>query len=121
MEKAYYMSIVDIFTHYTWIYFLNWKSDVVKNFLQFYKHAKKQLSIVLKYVPIDGGGEFKALTPYFTQHGIEHRITFPYTSNQNGILKIKHRQIVEMGLTFASSFYSYAVLEWFFQHNYFSN
>lgn len=59
MEKAYYMSIVDIFTHYTWIYFLNWKSDVVKHFLQFYKHAKKQLSIVLKYVPIDGGGELK--------------------------------------------------------------
>jgi histone deacetylase 1/2 len=34
--------------------------------------------------------------------GIQHRLTCPHTSHQNGTVERKHRQIVEMGLTLLS-------------------
>lgn len=47
----------------------------------------------------DGGTEFKPLKDYFQKRGIQHRITCPHTSEQNGLVERKHRHIVETGLT----------------------
>lgn len=39
------------------------------------------------------------LKSYLNQQGILHRLTFPYTSAQNGLIELKHRQVVEAGLS----------------------
>ena len=44
------------------------------------------------------GGEFQALTTYLKEHGIHHRVSFPYTSEQNGTAERKHRHLVETAL-----------------------
>lgn len=36
--------------------------------------------------------------PYLDRHGILHRFSCPYTSEQNGIVERKHRHVVELGL-----------------------
>lgn len=41
--------------------------------------------------------------PFLDQHVIKHKINYPYTSKQNGIVERKHRRhIMEMGLTLLS-------------------
>lgn len=39
------------------------------------------------------------LTRELSRLGIHHRVTCPYTSEQNGAAERKHRQIVDMGLS----------------------
>ena len=45
------------------------------------------------------GGEFRPLSSYCQNHGIVHRLICPHTHHQNGVVKRKHRHIVELGMT----------------------
>lgn len=49
----------------------------------------------------DGGGEFMStrFQSFLASHGIAHRVSCPYTPEQNGVAEQKHRHIVEVGLT----------------------
>ncbi|GMI72814.1 hypothetical protein HRI_000950700 [Hibiscus trionum] len=96
---AYYLSIVDAYSRYTWIYFLARKSDAYDAMKKFHVLAEKQFGYKLKVVQSDCGLEFKPLGSYFSQHGIVFRHSCPHTSEQNGIVERKHRHIVELGLT----------------------
>ena len=48
---------------------------------------------------MDWGGEFQKLHSYFNKNGIIHRISCPYTHEQNGLSERKIRHIVDTGLT----------------------
>lgn len=76
----YYLSVVDVCTRHTWIYFLLKNSDVVKICPQFHKVAKTHLGYTLKSVQTNNGSEIKALASYLSHHGIYHRFTFPYST-----------------------------------------
>lgn len=53
----------------------------------------------MKILQSDGGTESKVLTNNFKEKRIIHRITCPYTSEQNGLVERKHWHIVESGLS----------------------
>lgn len=46
----------------------------------------------------DWGGEYRHLSRNLAAQGIQHRVTCPHTSQQNGIAERKHRHIVETGI-----------------------
>ncbi|PNX94499.1 retrovirus-related Pol polyprotein from transposon TNT 1-94, partial [Trifolium pratense] len=98
----YYITFVDTYTKYTWIYFLKQKSDALKAFTQFLTFVKNQFQASIKALQSDWGGEFRPFTSLLNTLGIQHRLTCPHTSHQNGTVERKHRQIVEMGLTLLS-------------------
>jgi histone deacetylase 1/2 len=98
----YYITFVDTFTKYTWIYFLKTKADALKAFTQFLALIQNQFQSTIKALQSDWGGEFRPFTNMLTDLGIQHRLTCPHTSHQNGTVERKHRQIVEMGLTLLS-------------------
>jgi histone deacetylase 1/2 len=98
----YYISFVDTYTKYTWIYFLVQKSDALKAFTQFLTYIQTQFKATVKAIQTDWGGEFRPFTNLLNTLGIQHRLTCPHTSHQNGTVERKHRQIVEMGLTLLS-------------------
>lgn len=98
-NSKYYVSFVDDFSRYVWIYFLKYKSDVESVFLQFQKHVETMLNSKIRSVQSDWGGEYHRLHNYFKSTGIEHRISCPHTHQQNGIAERKHRHIVDTGLT----------------------
>jgi histone deacetylase 1/2 len=98
----YYITFVDKFTKYTWIYFLKQKSDALQAFKQFLALVQNQFNYKIKALQSDWGGEFRSSTALLQELGIIHRLTCPYTSHQNGTVERKHRQIVEMGLTMLS-------------------
>ncbi|WVZ49109.1 hypothetical protein U9M48_000490 [Paspalum notatum var. saurae] len=101
-NSKYYVSFIDDFSRYVWIYFLKCKSDVEPIFLQFQKHAENMLNTKIRAVQSDWGGEYQHLHRYFQTSGINHRISCPHTHQQNGLAERKHRHLVETGLTLLS-------------------
>ena len=95
----YFLTIVDAYSKFTWIYPIKYKSDTYHTFVQFKTMIELQLGIQIKAVQSDWGGEFRALTKLFQEKGVLHRITCPHTHHQNGSVERKHRHIVEIGLT----------------------
>jgi histone deacetylase 1/2 len=99
---SYYITFVDTFTKYTWVYFLKSKADALTAFSQFLSLVQNQFQASIKALQSDWGGEFRPFTKLLNELGIVHRLTCPHTSHQNGTVERKHRQIVEMGLTLLS-------------------
>jgi hypothetical protein len=97
-NSKYYVSFIDDFSRYVWIYFLKNKSNVESIFLQFQKHVENMLNSKIKAVQSDWGGEYQRLHNYFQASGISHHISCPHTHQQNGLAERKHRHIVETGL-----------------------
>src|ERR1044072_51213 len=98
----YYISFVDAHTRYTWLYLLKSKSEATSIFQQFQKLVEKQLGCSILAVQSDWGGEFRPLSKYLAENGINHRVACPHTRHQNGVVERKHRHIVELGLTLLS-------------------
>jgi histone deacetylase 1/2 len=68
-------------------------------FHQFQVLVVRQFSHKIKSVQTDWGGEYCKLNSFFKTIGIHHHIKCPYTQEQNGTVKRRHRHIVEIGLT----------------------
>ncbi|KAG8480506.1 hypothetical protein CXB51_024662 [Gossypium anomalum] len=97
--NLYYVSFVDMYSRFTWVYLLKRKSQAVDCFVQFQQMVHTQFGKRIKKFQSDWGGEFRAFAPILARHGILHRISCPHTSEQNGVAERKHRHIVETGLT----------------------
>ncbi|KAH9699143.1 retrovirus-related pol polyprotein from transposon RE2 [Citrus sinensis] len=95
----YYVSFVDDFTRFTWIFSLKTKDETLHVFKIFKAQVEKQLEQPIKCLQFDWGGEFRPFTKYLQEKGIEFRHYCPYTHNQNGLVERKHIYITESGLT----------------------
>jgi histone deacetylase 1/2 len=95
---CFYVSFVDAFSRFTWLYLLKHKSDVYDVFLQFQKHVERLLGLKISHVT-DWGGEYEKVHPFFHNLSISHRVSCPHTHQQNGTAECKHRHIVETDLT----------------------
>lgn len=94
-----YVSFIDDFNKFTWIYPLKNKSDVFHVFLCFQKHVECLLNSKIICFQSDWGGEYHKLNKFFQEIGIKHQVACPYTHQQNGSVKRKHWHIVDMGLS----------------------
>jgi transposase InsO family protein len=95
----YYISFIDDFSKFSWIYMMHDRSEVPRIFLQFQSHVECLLDTKIKYVQSDWGGEYqKTHNTFFRSLGIAHRVSCPHTHQQNGSAERKHRHIVETGL-----------------------
>jgi hypothetical protein len=95
----YYVSFIDAYSRFTWLYLLKHKSDVFQIFLQFQQHVERLLNKKILHVQTDWGGEYHRLHKFFTDIGVSHRVSCPHTHQQNGTAERKHHHIVETGLT----------------------
>ncbi|KAG9449460.1 hypothetical protein H6P81_009425 [Aristolochia fimbriata] len=97
----YYISFVDHYSHFTWLFLLSSKTEVPSIFAKFQILVENQFSAKIKVFQSDGGTEFmsKKFQDLLSSSGIHHNVSCPYTPQQNGLVERKHRHIVEMGLT----------------------
>jgi histone deacetylase 1/2 len=95
---TYYVSFIDDFSKFSWIYLLKKKSDVFQIFCNFQQLVEHQFDKKILVVQSDWGGEYEKLNSFFKQIGIEHHVSCPHAHQQNGSAKRKHRHIVEVGL-----------------------
>ncbi|MCH80541.1 retrovirus-related Pol polyprotein from transposon TNT 1-94, partial [Trifolium medium] len=96
---SYFLTCVDAYTRFTWIFPLKLKSHTLSTFQNFKSKVELQYNLPIKVVQTDGGGEFCHFTQFLTPLGIIHRLTCTHTHHQNGSVERKHRHIVENGLT----------------------
>ena len=95
----YYISFVDDFTRYCWIFPLVLKFDALITFKNFKSLVEKQFNLPIRILQSDIGGEFKVFQSFLQQEGIQVRFSCPYTHHQNSVVERKYRHLVETGLT----------------------
>lgn len=94
----YYVSFVDDYSKFVWVYFLHNKSQVHSIVQLFLEMVSTQFSTKIKAFQTDWGGEYRNVSNMLQQKGITHQISCPYTPEQNGSSERCNRVIVEKGL-----------------------
>lgn len=92
----YYVTFIDDFSRFTWLYFMRNKSDVVQIFSSFKAQIENILGITIKVLRTDGGTKYKPILTKFPH--LIHQTSCPYTPQQNGVAERKHRHIIELSL-----------------------
>ena len=84
--SIYFVTFIDDFSNYVWVYMLKKKSEVLEKFIEFVAMAENSSGKRLKKLRNDNGGEYvsNALTDYCKEKGILTEPTIPYTPQQNG-------------------------------------
>jgi hypothetical protein len=95
----FYVSFIDDYSKYTWIYLLRRKSEVFSCFKEFRTMVERQFNTKILAVQSDWGGEYQSLNTFFKHLGIAHHVSCPHAHQQNGSAERKHRHIVEVGLS----------------------
>jgi hypothetical protein len=96
--NKYYISFLDAYSRYTWLFPISHKNDAISVFIQFQRYVERFFNLKIKSVQTDWGGEFRSISKFFEKCGITHRVSCPHTHQQNGAIERKHRHIVETGL-----------------------
>jgi histone deacetylase 1/2 len=97
-KHAYYVSFIDDFSKFTWIYLLKKRSDVYQAFLNYQQLVERKFDRKIVTMQTDWGGEYEKLNGFFQQVGITYHVSCPHAHQQNGSAERKHRHIVEVGL-----------------------
>jgi len=94
----YYVSFIDDFSKFAWIFLLKKCSDVFDVFIQFQQLVEQRFNRKILTMQTDWGGEYQCLNTFFNKIGITHHVSCPRTHQQNGLAERKHRHIVEAKL-----------------------
>jgi histone deacetylase 1/2 len=98
-RNKYYVSFIDDFSKFTWIYLLKHKSEVFQRFHEFQSLVERQFNRKILALQSEWGEEYEKLNSFFTKAGIVHLVSCPHAHQQNGAAERKHRHIVEVGLS----------------------
>ena len=97
-RHSYYVSFIDDFSKFTWIYLLKKRSEVYQVFLNFQQLVERKFGRKIITMQTDWGAEYEKLNAFIQTHGISHHVSIPHAHQQNGSAERKHRHIVEVGL-----------------------
>lgn len=84
---CYYVSFIDDYSRYTWVYPLKYKSNVVHVFLQFQYLVQRLLNKKIISVQTYLGDEYRKLHSFFQQIGIQDCVSFPHAHQQNSTVE----------------------------------
>jgi hypothetical protein len=82
----YYLVILDDYSHFLWTFPLRLKSDTFTTLTHFFAWVSTQFWRPVRALQCDNGREFdnNASRSFFLTHGVQLRLSCPYTSAQNG-------------------------------------
>ena len=85
----YGLVIVDDFSRYTWVFFLEDKTYTQDIFKSFTQRAQNEYDVQIKHVRTDNGTELKNthIAEFLDDHGITHEFSVAYTPQQNGVVE----------------------------------
>ena len=95
--SEYFVTFLDDYTQYVWVYILKQKSEVFQCFREWTALVEKSSGRKIKIFWSDNGGEYTSTEfgKYLTQEGIKHELTIPHTPQQNGAAERLNRTLVE--------------------------
>jgi transposase InsO family protein len=105
-ESKYGLVIIDDFSRFTWVFFLQDKSETQGTLKRFLRRAQNEFELKVKKIRSDNGSEFKNLQveEFLEEEGIKHEFSAPYTPQQNGVVERKNRTLIDMARTMLGKF-----------------
>jgi hypothetical protein len=94
----YFVTFIDDFSWYTWVYFLRVKSEVLSVFQTFVTYIENQFFTVIKMLRSNSGGEYMSheFHDFLHHKGIVSQHSCPYTPQQNGVEEGKNRHLLDV-------------------------
>jgi histone deacetylase 1/2 len=86
----YYVSFVDDFSKFTWIYLLKFELEVFQKFHEFQSLVESLFDQKILAMKTDWGGEYEKLNSFFNETSISHHVSCPHAHQQNGSAERKH-------------------------------
>jgi len=95
-HKCYFVSFINNFSQFVWVYFITTKDEVFSRFKDFLAVSPHCLRVCT--LQSDNGSEYTGsdFQEYLECHGIKHQPPPPYTPEYNGVAKQFNRTIVSM-------------------------
>jgi transposase InsO family protein len=99
--SKYCLVIVDDYSRFTWVFFLQKKSHTRETLKGFLRRAQNEFDLRIKKIRSDNGTEFKnsQIEGFLEEEGIKHEFSSPYTPQQNGVVERKNRTLLDMART----------------------
>jgi hypothetical protein len=99
--NKYGLVLIDDYSHFTWVLFLQDKGETQEVLKKFLKRAQNEFDAKVKRIRSDNGTEFKntQVKDYLNEECIKHEFSAPYTLQQNGVTERKNRTLIEMART----------------------
>jgi transposase InsO family protein len=100
-ESKYCLVIVDDYSRFTWVFFLQEKSNTQETLKGFLRRAQNEFGLRIKKIRSDNGTEFQnsQIEGFLEEEGIKHELSSPYTPQQNGVVERKNRTLLDMART----------------------
>ncbi|MCO5593849.1 hypothetical protein L7F22_047867 [Adiantum nelumboides] len=97
-NNLYFVTFIDDFSRFCWVYTLIAKSDVFAIFQHYVSMVENETGCKVQTLRTDRGGEYMsdAFKDFLGKKGIKHQCTMPYTPQQNGVVERKNRSLMEM-------------------------
>jgi hypothetical protein len=110
--SKYCLVTVDDYSRFTWVFFLQEKSQTQETLKGFLRRAQNEFGLRIKKIRSDNGTEFKnsQIEGFLKDGGIKHEFSSPYTPQQNGVVERKNRTLLDMARTMLDE---YKTPDWF--------
>jgi hypothetical protein len=93
--SAYFLTIVDDFTRFTWVHLMQHKSQTKSLIQAFFNLVQTQFKSKVKCLRSDNGLEFK-MDDFFSAQGTIHHLSCVETPQQNAIVERKHQHLLNV-------------------------
>ena len=97
----YFGTIIDIYSRFTFVFFLRTKDEVATHIQRWYAYIKTQTGKIPKVFQSDGGGEYISddTRATFVKNGTRYTTTAASSSNQNAVAERQNRTLLESART----------------------
>jgi hypothetical protein len=97
-DKWYILVIVDDYSHYSWVFFLESKDKVFEYFWSLTLRLNNENPNCLKAIRSDNENEFRnaSFDQFYLEHGVDHQFSAPCVPQQNRVVERKNHTLVEM-------------------------
>jgi transposase InsO family protein len=104
--SKYCLVIVDDYSRFTWVFFLQEKSQTQDTLKGFLRWAQNEFRLRIKKIRSDNGTEFKnsQIEGFLEEECIKHEFSSPYTPQQNGVVERKNRTLLDMARTMLNEY-----------------
>jgi transposase InsO family protein len=96
--KWYVLVIVDDYSHYSWVFFLEIKDEVFEDIQSLALRLNNEHPNFFKDIRSDNGTGFRnaSLDQFCLEHGVDQQFSTPRVPQQKGVVEQKNRTLVEM-------------------------
>jgi transposase InsO family protein len=99
--SKYCLVIVDDCSRFTWVFFLQEKSQTQETLKKFLRWAQNEFVLRIKKIRSDNGMEFNnsQIEGFLEEEGIKNEFSSLYTPQQNGVVERKNITLMDMART----------------------